>query len=178
MPRDVDEKKTRKALRKLRKAAERAELEGIELTDWEQEFIEGVDERLTKYGSAFADLSKGGSEEALSNAQSEILRQLDKKSRGKSTGGFKQRKPLKPKKGITPRKSELRDDLEIDQNPEEKQSEIRSISKPEQSGLRLAVSRSEPEVKKASELTSAPAPNKADRPARSPAFRVIDGGKT
>ena len=57
MPRDVDEKKTRKALRKLRKAKERAEADGIELTEWEQEFVEGVDERLTKYGSAFADPS-------------------------------------------------------------------------------------------------------------------------
>ena len=50
MPRDTDEKKTRKALRKLRKAAERAEAEGIELSEWEQEFVEGIDERLNKYG--------------------------------------------------------------------------------------------------------------------------------
>ena len=42
MPRDVDEKKTRKALRKLRKTAERAKAEGIELTEWEQEFLDGV----------------------------------------------------------------------------------------------------------------------------------------
>lgn len=174
MPRDVDEKKTRKALRKLRKAAERAELEGIELTDWEQEFIEGVDERLTKYGSAFADLSKGGSEEALSNAQSEILRQLDKKSRGKSVGGFKQRKPLKPKKGLSARKSDKFDDPETDE-PELKEP---IVSKPERSAPRLAASRSEPEVKKASELPGAPEPSKPARPAKAPAFRVIDGGKS
>ena len=79
MPRDIDQKKTRKALRKLRKAVERAEAEGVELTDWEKEFAEGVDERLNKYGSAFADLTKGEADEALSMAQSEILRQLDKK---------------------------------------------------------------------------------------------------
>lgn len=178
MPRDVDDKKTRKALRKLRKAAERAELEGIELTDWEQEFIEGVDERLTKYGSAFADLSKGGSEEALSNAQSEILRQLDKKSRGKSTGGFKQRKPLKPKKGMTPRKSKIPGELQTDRNDEEKQSDTQFVSKPERTVPRLAVSRSESEIKKASELPGAPEPTKPERPARATAFRVIDGGKT
>ena len=91
MPRDVDKRKTQKALRKLRKAAERAELEGIELTDWEKEFVEGVDERLTEYGSAFHDLSKGNADEALSMAQSEILKQLDKKSRGKGSPGFKTR---------------------------------------------------------------------------------------
>ena len=98
MPRDTDEKKTRKALRKLRKAAERAEAEGIELSEWEQEFVEGIDERLNKYGSAFNDPNLGASDEALSRAQTEILRQLDKKSRGKGGSSFKQRKPLKAKK--------------------------------------------------------------------------------
>lgn len=100
MPRDVDEKKTRKALRKLRKARERAEAEGIDLSEWESEFVEGVEERLETYGSAFADPSLGNRDEALSNAQTEILRQLDRKSRGKSSGGFKTRKPLKARKPI------------------------------------------------------------------------------
>jgi len=109
MPRDVDEKKTRKALRKLRKTAERAKAEGIELTEWEQEFLDGVDERLNTYGSAFNDLSKGQADEALSAAQARILRELDKKSRGKATGGFKTRKPLKAGKESVPKPSYARD---------------------------------------------------------------------
>lgn len=104
MPREVDQKKTRKALRKLRKAKVRAEAEGIDLSDWEKEFVEGVDERLNKYGSAFSDYSLGAPGEPLSAAQAEILRQLDRKSRGKTSGGFKTRKPLTAKKsfGRTP----------------------------------------------------------------------------
>lgn len=174
MPRDVDEKKTRKALRKLRKAAERAELEGIELSDWEQDFIEGVDERLTKYGSAFADLSKGSSDEALSNAQAEIVRQLDKKSRGKSAGGFKQRKPLKPKKGMKERAPARDEDAEI----EDESSAPEIISKAERSVPRLKSVPSGPDIRKASDLPNAPAPPEPPSPAKRPAFRVIDGGKT
>ena len=55
MPRDIDDKKKRKALRKLRKAAERAEAEGGPgLSDWEKEFVDEVETRVEKFGSAFA----------------------------------------------------------------------------------------------------------------------------
>lgn len=120
MPREVDEKKTRKALRKLRKARQRAEAEGVELTDWEKDFVEGIDERLTKFGSAFHDPNLGRRDEALSNAQTEILRQLDKKSRGKPYGGFKTRKPLKAKSKFSDRRPSSRQiDDDIADEPED-----------------------------------------------------------
>ena len=93
MPRDVDPKKKRKALRKLRKAAELAERgEGPPLSDWEQAFLEEVEERIETYGSAFADLQKGSKDEALSARQAGKLQEISRKARGKS-GGFK-RRPL------------------------------------------------------------------------------------
>ena len=47
MKREVDQRKTRKALRKLRRAADRASEEGGPgLSDWEQDFVKGVATRL------------------------------------------------------------------------------------------------------------------------------------
>jgi hypothetical protein len=85
--REVDKRKTARALRKLRRAAERASGEGApELTNWEKEFVEGVSGRLEKYGSAFRDPGKGKLEEALSQRQAHVVRMIDKKSRGKTAG--------------------------------------------------------------------------------------------
>lgn len=80
--REVDKRKTTKALRKLRRAADRAAEEGGPgLTTWEKDFVEGVSTRLEKYGSAFRDPSKGRLDEALSSRQTHIVRVIDKKSR-------------------------------------------------------------------------------------------------
>lgn len=90
--REVDKRKTTKALRKLRKVVERTSAEGApQLTAWEQEFVSGVSQRLETYGSAFRDLSKGRAEEALSVRQSEVARVIERKSRPKleKTGGDK-----------------------------------------------------------------------------------------
>jgi hypothetical protein len=78
----VDKRKTSKALRKLRRAADRAGEEGGPgLATWEKDFVEGVTGRLEKYGSAFRDPGKGRLEEALSQRQTHIVRVIDKKSR-------------------------------------------------------------------------------------------------
>jgi len=82
MKREVDQRKTRKALRKLRQAAESAEEEGAPgLTTWEKDFVEGVTTRLEKYGSAFRDPGKGRLEEALSNRQQQVTRAITAKTR-------------------------------------------------------------------------------------------------
>jgi len=82
MKREVDQRKTRKALRKLRQAAESAEEEGAPgLTTWEKDFVEGVTTRLEKYGSAFRDPGKGRLEEALSNRQQQVTRVITAKTR-------------------------------------------------------------------------------------------------
>ena len=86
MPREVDERKKRKALRKLRKAAELAARgEGPPLSDWEREFLEEVEQRIEEFGSAFADPDKGNLEEPMSALQTLKLREIDKKARGKGS---------------------------------------------------------------------------------------------
>ncbi|WP_370234152.1 MULTISPECIES: hypothetical protein [Henriciella] len=119
MPREIDERKKRKALRKLRKAADLAARgEGPELSDWEKEFLEEVEERIETYGSAFADPEKGNLEEPMSALQARKLKEIDKKARGKG-GGFKTRKPLgsKKKPAYTPRVRQLDEDVEAEAPP-------------------------------------------------------------
>lgn len=152
MPREIDERKKRKALRKLRKAALLAEQGlGPELSDWEKQFLEEVETRIETYGSAFADPEKGGRDEPLSALQSIKLREIDKKARGKGKSGFKQRKPLG---GVS--KARVR---QIDETEEE------APPKP-----------SKPKLVKASDLAS-PSDNKSPtQPKEPPRFRVIKGG--
>ena len=95
MAREVDERKKRAALRKLRKAAMLAEKGlGPPLSDWEREFLEEVEGRIEKFGSAFADPMKGAEGEALSSLQQAKLREIDKKARGKPSRGLQTRKPM------------------------------------------------------------------------------------
>jgi hypothetical protein len=109
MPRDVDAKKTRKAQRLIRKLAtkgsaadtvdpETGEVKpgqgAVDYSQWEQEFLSEVDERLEKYGSAFHDLSKGRKEEALSTLQTVKLKEIAAKARGKGRKGLTTKKPL------------------------------------------------------------------------------------
>ncbi len=139
--REVDKRKTTKALRKLRRVAERASEEGGPgLTTWEKDFVEGVTTRLEKYGSAFRDPGKGRLEEALSARQAQITRVIDKKSRKSKTADpaaadkkderprstFKQRQPMraqsarkqaKSKTAWKPRIRDINEDVEIETPP-------------------------------------------------------------
>ncbi len=94
-PRKVDERKTRKALRKVRRALDASEAggAGATLSEWEQEFAQSVEKRLTAYGSAFRDASKGRLEEPLSVRQAVKLTEIGRKARGR--GGALKRKPMK-----------------------------------------------------------------------------------
>lgn len=109
MAREVDPKRTRKALRLVRKlaakgaAAETIDPEtgevksgegAIDYSTWENEFLSQIDQRLEKYGSAFADLSKGRKDEALSLLQAEKLKEIAAKARGKKRKGLATKKPL------------------------------------------------------------------------------------
>jgi hypothetical protein len=124
--REVDKRKTRKALRKLRQAAERAGGEGGPgLTSWEKDFVEGVSKRLETYGSAFRDPGKGKLEEALSQRQAHVARVLDKKSRktnADASGGAAklglQRSALKRKTALGPRSKPRVRDVNDDMTPE------------------------------------------------------------
>jgi hypothetical protein len=154
--REVDKRKTRKALRKLRSAAERAGQGGApELTNWEKDFVEGVSKRLETYGSAFRDPGKGRLEEALSQRQHHVARIIEKKSRPKaekaaklagrkskqaekdppvfSGSSLKRKSPLRSRAapGRGPRVRDVNDDLreeaESAQTPAQKRAALRVI---------------------------------------------------
>ena len=97
MPRKIEERRTKRALRKLRQAMERARERGEDMSEWEEEFAASVEERLETFGSAFADPEKGDLKEPLSARQSLKLRELDKKSRGKARKPLQRRKPMRGK---------------------------------------------------------------------------------
>ncbi|PZO54792.1 MAG: hypothetical protein DCF16_04210 [Alphaproteobacteria bacterium] len=121
MPRDVDQKKTRKAQRLIRKLAAKSAApetidpetgevkpgEGVvDYSQWENEFLTEVDKRLEKYGSAFHDLSKGRKDEALSTLQTVKLKEIAAKARGKKRKGMTTKKPLGWKNRRPPREEE------------------------------------------------------------------------
>ena len=158
MGRDVDERKKRAALRKLRKAAALAEQGlGPPLSDWEQQFLEEVEQRIETYGSAFADPMKGDEGEALSSLQRVKLKEIDKKARGKPRKGFKAKGGFNT--SGPPRGRQINDDIN---EPEAPPPAPRAKPAP-------------PKLVKTSDLLPDDTPEA--RPATRPAFRVIEGGK-
>ena len=153
-------RRARSAQRKLKKA--RIELEALgEITDWEDEFIASVDERLEKYDSAFADRALGGFGQALSNKQQQVLAQMRKKIKDKNKRmkqGDTYDDPAKPKwgssfknkSGFKPRVRNIEDDMYSDDEPS-------------YSGIQSAKPPSEP-------------PQEAPMKAK-PFLKIIDGGK-
>jgi len=99
MGKKTDDKKTKKALARVRRTLRKKEtLEGeAALSEWEDEFIDSLEERLEKFGSAFADPEKGDAAEALSYRQAAKLREVEKKAKGKERKPMK-RSSFKPKK--------------------------------------------------------------------------------
>ncbi|MEM0986004.1 MAG: hypothetical protein AAGJ32_07140 [Pseudomonadota bacterium] len=194
MPRDVDERKKRRALRKLRKAADMAEQGlGPPLSDWEQSFLEELEERIETYGSAFADPTKGDLSEPLSALQQRKLKEIDKKARGKA-------KPQKdkPRNGLNARQTNKTNKTKLaSKTPRAAaaRAENRNATKPSFTKPRLvrASDLSHPPLRDHEHLPADAAPklqqqepqqqepqtSKApESPKKRPAFRVIEGGKT
>lgn len=73
------------ALKRARRAADKA---GVELSDWEGEFLGSVADRVKTYGRAFGDPEKGGPGEALSALQHVKLKEIAAKAKG-------EKKPLR-----------------------------------------------------------------------------------
>jgi hypothetical protein len=67
------------ALKRTRRAAEKA---GVELSEWEGEFLTSVAQRVETYGRAFADPEKGARGQALSGAQTIKLKEIARKAKG------------------------------------------------------------------------------------------------
>nr|WP_321359938.1 hypothetical protein [uncultured Hyphomonas sp.] len=187
MGRDVDDRKKRAALRKLRKAAELAEQgKGPPLSDWEREFLEEVEARIEKYGSAFADPMKGSDGEALSALQQVKLKEIDKKARGKARKGFgnKARPDRKSSKGsfakrAGPRVRQIDEDIEAEAvapPPPTPAPDPAPGRGPRGKPVLRAVPKDETSDPGADAYEDkAPTPQ---RPAGRPVFRVIDGGKS
>ncbi|MBS0385845.1 MAG: hypothetical protein JSS00_10910 [Proteobacteria bacterium] len=120
MARTVDSKRTRKALRIVRKLAAKAAVSEtvepetgevragssqVNYSPWESQFLSEVDKRLEKYGSAFRDLRKGRRDEALSTLQTVKVKEIAAKARGKKRKGLTTKKPLGWKKRARPSSS-------------------------------------------------------------------------
>jgi hypothetical protein len=83
------------ALRRARRAADRA---GVDLSDWEGEFLGSVAARVETYGRAFGDPEKGQAGSALSILQTVKLREIVAKAKGEAGPGLRRgrRRPLPP----------------------------------------------------------------------------------
>lgn len=81
-PPDPRAQARRQAINALRKARRIADKAGIELSEWEGEFLGSVEERIKTYGRAFGDPEKGAPGMALSLMQSVKLKEITGKAKG------------------------------------------------------------------------------------------------
>ena len=99
-PPDLKAQAKRAALNALKRARRQADRAGVELSEWEGEFLGSVEERVKTYGRAFGDPEKGGAGQALSAMQHVKLKEIVSKAKGEQKPfpvrkGFK-RKPKDP----------------------------------------------------------------------------------
>jgi hypothetical protein len=79
----------RAALNALRKARRTAERAGVDLSDWEGEFLGSVASRVETYGRAFGDPDKGQPGAALSALQTVKLKEIAAKAKGEPRPGLR-----------------------------------------------------------------------------------------
>ena len=92
----------RAAINALKRARRKADKAGIELSEWEGEFLGSVEDRVKTYGRAFGDPEKGWRGQALSAMQTRKLKEIAAKAAGddrkpweKSRKGFASKTPPK-----------------------------------------------------------------------------------
>jgi len=79
--RKVQQKTLQKAtLRAFEKTRAEAAEHGVDLSEWEKEFLESVPERVKTYGRAFADPDKGAIGGTLSVRQGQKLKEIRRKT--------------------------------------------------------------------------------------------------
>ena len=81
------------------KLIRRLKAAGVEVSDWEGEFLDSVETRLDTYGRAFADPEKGGRDSAVSMLQGRKLKEIRAKVSGeppepRPRAGLVRRTPL------------------------------------------------------------------------------------
>jgi hypothetical protein len=72
----------RAALNALKRASRAAARAGVELSEWEGEFLGSVTERIKTFGRAFADPDKGAAGAPLSMMQAVKLKEITAKAKG------------------------------------------------------------------------------------------------
>ncbi|MDC7696136.1 hypothetical protein PQU94_17810 [Asticcacaulis sp. DXS10W] len=75
------QKRTLRALERAKKAAAEA---GVDLSEWENDFIDSVSDRVKTYGRAFADPDKGAINGTLSLLQGVKLREIRQKVKARA----------------------------------------------------------------------------------------------
>jgi hypothetical protein len=85
----------RAALNALRRASRAADRAGVKLSEWEDEFLGSVTERVKTYGRAFADPEKGAPGQPLSMMQTVKLKEIVRKAKGEDQ--TPKRKPFRPR---------------------------------------------------------------------------------
>jgi len=89
----------RAALRALSKARRIAAKTGVELSEWEGDFLGSVEDRVKTFGRAFADPEKGAPGAVFSALQHRKLKEIAAKAGGearprpKARGGFGRKRP-------------------------------------------------------------------------------------
>ena len=83
-PPDPRAQAKRSALNALKRAKRAVDRAGVDLSDWEGEFLGSVEERLKIYGRAFGDPEKGAAGAALSVLQSVKLKEISAKAKGEA----------------------------------------------------------------------------------------------
>jgi hypothetical protein len=90
-PRELAQRQALNALKRAKRIADRA---GVDLSEWEGEFLGSVSERVKTYGRAFADPDKGAAGAPQSLRQGVKLKEIVAKAKGKPRKGFTRRKGL------------------------------------------------------------------------------------
>lgn len=83
-PPDRNAAAKRAALNALKRARRQADKAGVELSDWEGEFLGSVAERVKTYGRAFGDPEKGAPGQPLSLRQHVKLKEIAAKAKGEA----------------------------------------------------------------------------------------------
>ena len=93
------ERAKKAAVNALKKAQRIAARTGVKLSEWEDEFIDSVAERVKTYGRAFGDADKGDLSAPLSVMQGRKLKEITAKAKG-------EKREFKPRKGFARKKPE------------------------------------------------------------------------
>lgn len=168
-PQKALERKKRKILRRLQKALDQAELtqdEKRELSEWEDEFLHTVQERLDEFDRAFHDPDKGRLDEALSYLQTVKLKEIEDKLKGKTRKAFAPGKGLRARKPLNrmSKKKQAKTGWKPRPRDEDPEAAEPDIPQPESHA---------PESPAPEPPTTKPAGDEAKRPF----LRVIKGGK-